>query len=193
MSEEKESRLKKEFKQSDVARARNLVNKKFTDKTKIQTGYQKVYSKHIEGDTWEESGKTWTVKNGIRQNITKLDYLKKQVRTPLACPKCKGSMKHHLAKKMYKIHGFCFNCVIEYEGTLQKAGLYEAYEKKMMSGNIAAFANDLENWVKETLESKITMVTEQGDVEDWNRTDSNFNDKILKELNSYLKLLRQHT
>jgi L-lactate utilization protein LutB len=71
--------------------------------------------------------------------------------------------------------------------------LYEAYEKKMMSGNIAAFANDLENWVKETLESKITMVTEQGDVEDWNRTDSKFNDKILKELNNYLKLLRQHT
>ena len=59
MSEEKESRLKKEFKQSDVARARNLVNKKFTDKTKIQTGYQKVYSKHIEGDTWEESGNSW--------------------------------------------------------------------------------------------------------------------------------------
>ena len=28
MSEEKESLLKKEFKQSDVARARNLVNKK---------------------------------------------------------------------------------------------------------------------------------------------------------------------
>ena len=73
MSEEKESLLKKEFKQSDVARARNLVNKKFTDKTKIQSGYQKVYSKHTEGDVWEESGKTWTIKNGIRQNITKLE------------------------------------------------------------------------------------------------------------------------
>ena len=38
-----ESRLKKEFKQSDVARARNLVNKKFHCKTKIQAGYQKSY------------------------------------------------------------------------------------------------------------------------------------------------------
>ena len=68
----------------------------------------------------------------------------------------------------------------------------EEYEKKLMSGNILAFADDLENWVKETLHSKITMVTEQGDVEDWNKTDSKFDEKILNELNSYLKVLRQH-
>ena len=52
----------------------------------------------------------------------------------------------------------------------------------MMSGNIEAFTNDLENWVKETLESKITMVTEQGDVEDWDKTDNKYNDKILTDL-----------
>lgn len=188
----KDSMLKKEFKQSDVQRARNLVNKKFTDKTKIQTGYQKSYTKHIEGDIWEESGKTWTIKNGLKQNITKLDYLKKQARVPLACPKCTKSMKHHLDKKMYKIHGFCFDCTIDYEAALQNAGLFKEYEKKLMSGNISAFANDLENWVKETLHSKITMVTEQGDVEDWNKTDSKFDEKILNQLNSYLKVLRQH-
>ena len=61
-----------------------------------------------------------------------------------------------------------------------------------MSGNIAAFANDLENWVTETLQSKITMVTEQGDVEDWNKTNTKFDEKILNELNNYLKVLRQH-
>ena len=37
----KESLLKKEFKQSDVERARNLVKKDFTSKTKDQIGYQK--------------------------------------------------------------------------------------------------------------------------------------------------------
>lgn len=187
-----DSLLKKEFKQSDIQRARNLVNKKFTDKTKIQSGYQKAYEKHVEGDVWEDKGKMWTIKNGIKQNITKLDYLKKQARTPLACPKCGKSMKHHLAKKMYKIHGFCFECTIDYEGQLQNAGLYEEYERKMMSGNIAAFVVDLENWVKETLANKITMVTEQGDVEDWDTTDSKFNDKILSELNGYLGLLKKH-
>ena len=36
-----ESLLKKEFKQSDVQRVRNIVNKDFTSSTKQQTGYQK--------------------------------------------------------------------------------------------------------------------------------------------------------
>ena len=49
-----ESLLKKEFKQEDVQRARNLINKKFGDKTKIQSGYQKAFVKHNEGDIWEE-------------------------------------------------------------------------------------------------------------------------------------------
>ena len=37
------------------------------------------------------------------------------------------------------------------------------------------------------------MVTEQGDVEDWDKTDNKYNDKILSELETYLNLLRQHT
>src|SRR6056300_878206 len=143
-----ESLLKKEFKESDVQRVRNLVNKDFTAKTKVQTGYQKSYKVYSEGDIWEENGKQWTIKNGIKQNITKLDAAKKAIRIPLRCPKCGGPMKHHLAKKMYKIHGFCFDpCTVEMEADLRKVGLYEAYEKKMMQGNIKAFASDIEQWV----------------------------------------------
>src|SRR5210317_1786340 len=107
-----DSYLKKEFKESDVQRVRNIVNKDYTAKTKSQTGYQKAYKSRKEGDIWEESDKTRTIKNGIRQNITKLDAAKKAARVPLACPKCNGSMKHHLAKKMYNIHGFCFECTV---------------------------------------------------------------------------------
>ena len=44
-----ESKLKKEFKESDVQRVRNIVNKDFTSKTKNQTGYQKKYLTHSEG------------------------------------------------------------------------------------------------------------------------------------------------
>ena len=36
-----ESLLKKEFKEADVQRVRNLVNKDFTAKTKDQVGYKK--------------------------------------------------------------------------------------------------------------------------------------------------------
>ena len=63
------SKLKKEFKHSDVERIRNIVNKDYTGKTKAQSGYKRIYESHKEGDIWEESGKKWTVKNGIKQNI----------------------------------------------------------------------------------------------------------------------------
>ena len=107
-----DSVLKKEFKKSDVERVRNLVKKDFTSSTKQQTGYKKSYKKYNEGDIWEEDGRKWTIKNGIRQNITKLDQAKKSLRIPLRCPKCGGSMKHWLNKKMYKIHGFVLTPVL---------------------------------------------------------------------------------
>ena len=42
----KETLLKKEFKESDVQRVRNLVNKDFTSGVKVQTGYRKSSKKH---------------------------------------------------------------------------------------------------------------------------------------------------
>lgn len=188
----KESLLKKEFKQSDVERIRNIVKKDFISSTKLQSGYQKIQPRHKEGDVWEEGGKSWTMKNGIKQNITRLDQAKKAIRLPLTCPKCEGSMKHWLAKKMYNIHGFCFNCTVEYEASLRKAGLYEQYEKSMMSGNISGFIKDIENWFLESLEDKGNFVTEEGDVEDWGRMSNKFKEKITKDLKEYTKLLRNH-
>ena len=188
-----ESLLKKDFKESDVQRVRNLVNKDFTAKTKTQSGYQKAYIARKEGDIWEESSKTWTIKNGLKQNVTKLDAAKKALQVPLACPKCGGPMKHHLAKKMYKIHGFCFDpCTVDYEATLKKVGLYDQYEKRMISGNIKHFITDIEAWVVESIEDNITMVTEAGDVEDWNGMDDKYKEGILKDLKGYTDLLRSH-
>ena len=187
-----DSYLKKEFKESDVQRVRNIVNKNFTAKTKSQTGYQKAYKSHKEGDVWEESGKTWTIKNGIKQNITKLDAAKKAARVPLACPKCGGSMKHHLAKKMYKIHGFCFDCTIEYEAQLRKAGLFKQYEKNLLQGSMKAFAKDLTAWVHSYIDYESSFVTEHGDVEDWNSDKKTQNEKVFKNLEEYLSILNKH-
>lgn len=187
-----ESLLKKEFKQSDVQRVRNIVNKDFISKTKAQTGYQKKQERYKEGDIWEEAGKTWTIKNGIKQNITKLDTAKKALRIPLRCPKCGGPMKHHLAKKMYKIHGFCFDpCTVEMEAQLRKAGLYEQYEQRMMQGNMKAFANDVEQWAMDLINTKNTFVTEAGDVEDWN-SNSGKDKEILKNVRQYITSLSEH-
>jgi hypothetical protein len=187
-----ESLLKKEFKSKDVNRARNLVNKDFSAKTVDGVGYSKAQVAYKEGDIWEESGRTWTIKNGLKQNITKLDSAKKALQVPLACPKCGGSMNYYLSQKMYKIHKMCFDCVIDYEAELRKAGLYASYEKNMMQGSLKAFARDVEQWVLESLEATSTFVTEQGDIEDWNNNDSKFKEQLTNNLQEYLKHLRSH-
>lgn len=187
-----ESLLKKEFKKSDVERVRNLVNKDFTAGTKQQTGYKKSVKKYVEGDIWEDGGRQWTIKNGVKQNITKLDSAKKALRVPLRCPNCGGPMKHHLAKKMYKVHGFCFDpCTVEMEANLRKAGLYKKYEERMMQGNLKAFANDVEQWALDLVNTQDTFVTEAGDIEDWQSNKAKDRD-ILKNVRQYVSHLSEH-
>jgi len=187
-----ESLLKKEFKKSDVERVRNLVNKDFTAGTKQQTGYKKSIKKYVEGDIWEDGGRQWTIKNGVKQNITKLDSAKKALRVPLRCPNCGGPMKHHLAKKMYKVHGFCFDpCTVEMEANLRKAGLYKKYEERMMQGNLKAFANDVEQWALDLVNTQDTFVTEAGDIEDWQSNKAKDRD-ILKNVRQYVSHLSEH-
>lgn len=186
-----DSSLKKEFRREDVQRVRNIVNKDFTGKTKSQTGYTKSTGRYKEGDVWTESGKEWTIKNGIKQNITKLDAAKKALRVPLACPKCNGSMKHHLHKKMYKVHGFCFDCTLEYEAELRKAGLYKKYEASMINGSIDAFAKDLTSWVNEYTVQSNTYVTEQGVIEDWNNNSTVQNEKVMANLKEFIEVLNK--
>jgi tRNA 2-selenouridine synthase SelU len=102
-------------------------------------------------------------------------------------------MKKRLDKKMFNIHTFCFDCVIEYETSLKHAGLFEEYEKKMTQGNILGFIDKLEAWITESLQDDISMVTEHGDVEDWGKLSTSYKTKITEDLQKYIELLRKHT
>ena len=88
------SNLKKEFKQKDVERMRNLITGKQGKKTTTGIGYTKKKVHHEEGDIWEEDGRQWTIKDGIKQNITKLDKAKKSHRMPIFCPDCSKPMNY---------------------------------------------------------------------------------------------------
>ena len=96
--------LKKEFKRKDVNRLRNLIQGKTGDSSNTQVGYNTKQKDYKEGDVWTENKKTWTIKNGIKQTISKLDKIKKEVFMPLCCPKCGNVMKKRLDKPHYKIH-----------------------------------------------------------------------------------------
>ena len=78
--------MKKSISESKVQRMRNIVTKKYNDKIAISTGYKKVKETYGEGDVWEQKGKTWTIKNGIRQNVTKLQSVRNAVMMPICCP-----------------------------------------------------------------------------------------------------------
>ena len=101
-------------------------------------------------------------------------------------------MKHHLAKKMYKIHGFCFDpCTVEYEASLRKLGLYEQYEKRMVQGNMRAFSQDIEEWLKDHIQTSNTFVTEQGDVEEW-KSNTGRDTQAIKNVQEVLTQIKKY-
>jgi hypothetical protein len=165
----KDNVLKKQFQQKDVQRLRNLVQGKYGDKSSVSSGYTKLQEFHIEGDIWEEDGRQWTIKNGIKQNITKLDKARKTVHFPLFCPTCKKAMKPHLDKKWYSMYKRCFNCQVDFEHEIRKQGLWEEYEKTIFNSDIDGIMNTFQIWIDDEIqnESNLGFVTEAGDVEKW--------------------------
>jgi len=185
----KDSTLKKEFKKSDVQRMRNIITGKTGDRTQILGGWENKIEEHKEGDIWEEDGKKWTIKNGIKQSITKLDKFKHLISLPLTCPSCKKPMKaDELNKKMYSLHKVCLNCVVDMEAKLKIEGKYEQYEKNILNMNKNASLEEFEQALDSWLEEKDTFVTEQGDIESWQGGDKN---KIYKELKEKIQEFRK--
>ena len=178
----KESVLKKEFKPRDVARLRNLISGKTGDATQLQAGWERHSVDHTEGDIWEEDGKKWTIKNGIKQTVTKLDQIKKLGIMPLTCPNCGKLMKVDLYnKKMWSIHQKCFDCVIKMESKIKREGKWEEYQSSVMNNNKNAMLTDLEMALENWVEEKDTFVSESGEVEKWGGGDKNAIYKQAKE------------
>ena len=139
-----ESVLNKEFKEKDVNRLRNLIQGKYGDKSSVGVGYTKPYVEHDEGDEWEEDGRSWTIIDGVKQNITRLDGAKKGITLPLFCPKCSNKMKVSLDKKWFIIYDHCFNCQIDYEANLKKEGIFEKVESDINNSIINDMSKDFE-------------------------------------------------
>ena len=139
--------LKKEFNKKDVNRARNLIMGKTGDSTGLQVGYKRQKIEHKEGDVWTENKKTWTIKNGIKQTVSKLDVIRKEVSIPLCCPKCNKVMKKRLDKPNYKIHKKCHDCVIEYEHKLKIRGQYDDYKKLLKAKNNLTILDEMESYL----------------------------------------------
>jgi len=183
-----DSLLKKQFQKRDVERLRNIVQGKYGEKTSSGIGYTKKHEFHDEGDLWEENGKKWTIKNGVKQNITKLDRAKKSILIPLFCPTCSRPMNKSFDKDYFKHHKKCFDCVIEFETELRRIGAWEEYHKNLRNSEIDNFIYSFKMWVEEQLNvSNNSFIAENGDVEKW--VGNHDKNKIIESLNSTVKYL----
>jgi uncharacterized protein (UPF0128 family) len=187
-----ESKLQREFRERDVQRMRNLIIKDYGAKTGVQIGYTKENIERKEGDVWEENQKTWTIKNGIKQTISKLDSVKKILQLPLVCPKCNKHMKNfEMNRKMYSIHKMCLNCVSEFETELKRLGKYKEYERSMIQKGVNVYIKELEDFMLELAitDSDESFVTEAGDIEKW--SGGNFDKQtLIKEIAEYIKSIK---
>jgi len=95
--------------------------------------------KHDEGDVWEENDKIWTMKNGIKQSISKVAGAK----TPWFCPKCEKIMRGRADDRMWILRGKCHECVTKDETVIRLSGKWEEYETKMMRANAMAYLKDM--------------------------------------------------
>ena len=183
----------KNLSDKDKKRARNILTGKKDERVNQGIGYKKGEDFHKEGDIWESDGKKWTIKDGILQNITKLDIVKKKYLTPIFCPECKDQMNHKFDSKFYKKHGKCYDCVIKFETELKRLGIWKEYETNIINGNIDGIIKDFTAYIYDRLEeSERQYITEQGVMEKWDgKLDR---DRVLEAMNGtieYLKSLKR--
>lgn len=185
--------LKKEFSKQEVSRMRNLVKGKTGASISSQVGYKRADEHRSEGDIWEEDGRSWTIKDGIRQNITKHDKAKKAHLMPLLCPNCKKVMKKRNDKSFYTIHKMCFDCVNIMESRMSTAGTLEEYEKRIKNDEIDNMIADFKGFIEYKLsEGSQGYVAENGDIERWiGKIDTERVDEYVKETVAYLESLKQ--
>ena len=186
--------LKKEFNRKDVERMRNLIRGNVNSSAESQIGYNKKIIEYKEGDVWTENKKTWTIKNGIKQTISKLDNIKKSLFTPLCCPKCSKVMKHYLDKNSYKIHKHCHTCVVDFEHKLKIQGKYDDYINELELKNNLTILDETESYLLDIVnKSNSGYVSEDGVIERWTGGIDNkeFTKKIKKAAKEKRKFINE--
>ena len=151
------------------------------------------------GDIWDEeiNGIMYTIeqKNGFRVKKPKnsvMSEVREYLNSYPNCQKecCKTSY-NHLDKKMQKIHGMCYDCVIDMEHELKKQGKYEEYERKKITENALAWLKraeqDVEHLKQVYTEDYTTVAGADGQLETWKArmTPAEFENKIEKEFDKF--------
>lgn len=159
--------------------------------------------KRLIGEVWEEtdpiSGITYIIeqKDGFRIKKTKSSNVLQDVRDEIrSFPNCRKETctclgKHPLDQKMQKIHGMCFDCVIEMEHELKKDGMYEEYERNKIRENalawLASAERDVEMLKQAYTQASKFVTNSDGETETWTAkmTPEEFEETVQKQFNQF--------
>ena len=188
----KDNVLKKQFAEKDIQRIRNLVKGKNGERITHGIGYTKETQDYTEGDIWTEDGRTWTIKDGVKQNITKLDKFKK-ASVPLFCPSCKQVMDKQLDPFYFKAYGECLDCRTTTETQMKISGTWDDYRIKTHNAEIDQQIEEYKSYFESILsEGNQSYVSENGEVQKWvgginkERAQSSL-DEVIEYLNSLVQ------
>ena len=157
---------------------------------------------HEIGDVWEETdahGNKFIIeqRDGFRIKKTANTDTMQQVRDELRmfknCRKdvCTCAGTHPLDQKMKKIHDMCFDCVIEMEHEMKKAGTYDEYAQNKVRENALAWLRDAERDVellKQSYTEASKFVTNaDGETETWSAKMSpqEFEEQVQKQFDAF--------
>jgi leucyl aminopeptidase len=151
------------------------------------------------GDTWEEKiGNTVYIikqENGFRVKKPK-NSVSAEVREylnsyPNCREKCCKTSFNHLDKKMRKIHGMCYDCVIDMEHQLRVEGKYEEYEREKVTNNATAWLKNAEKDVEQLkqlyTETQQYVTNADGVLETWDAkmTPEQFDETVQKQFEEF--------
>ena len=167
------------------------------------TAVAKKNDRHEIGDIWEETNSSTGIthiieqKDGFRIRKSKGTDVLQSVRDELkSFPNCRKDTctclgTHHIDQKMRKVHGMCFDCTIDMEHELKKAGTYEEYEQNKIRENalgwLAAAERDVD-MLKQTYTQAAEFVTNSdGALETWGAkmTPAEFEETVLSQFNKF--------
>lgn len=158
--------MKKSISEEKVQRMRNIVKGDYTKSIKTQIGYKRL-EERSEGDVWEDGNKIWTIKNGIKQNVSKMQKVRDFVKMPLCCPECGNVMKGQFDRHHWKINKKCLSCVTLEEQQMRNKGTYQDKKKELFKLSKTAEIADITMQFNDWIDNNPTFVTELGEIEDW--------------------------
>ena len=157
---------------------KKLIAGQHESQQKVQVGYTEENkedntSRKIGNKWFDEDGNEWEQRNGYKIKLGKewQQELHEYLNTFPNCPNetCTCSMPKKLDEKMKRIHGMCFDCVIDMEHKIRLEGKWDEYEKRKVKQNALAWLLEAErdkNSIASEL-SRMEFTNDFGDIEEW--------------------------